>query len=161
MYFCFVLVRNHRCNFRSSQIEFPTWASHLALIHLPLETLLSFSYNVLWWSLKIFLLKTFPNSEKVNSITIVIFDKWIHILYSLSLHGLIFKYNKVLKYLYSRGKVLVYNKIAKLTNFWKISHFSKTGDFLEKVGKSRDFLEKVMTFWKIKKSWFFPADFSS
>ena len=69
--------------------------------------------------------------KKSNSITIVIFDKWIHILYSLSLHGLIFKYNKVLKHLYGRGKVLVYNKMA---NFWKISHFSQNGDFLEKVG---------------------------
>ena len=131
--------------FSLSQIEFPTWASHLALTHLPLETLLSFSYNVLWWSVKICLLKKFPNSEKSNSIAIVIFDKRIHILYRLSLHGLIFKYNKVLKYLYGRGKVLVYNKIAKMAYFWKISHFSKNGDFLAKVGKSQDFLEKVGT----------------
>ena len=107
------------------------------------------------WSLKICLLKKFPNSEKSNSITIVIFDKRIDILYRLSLHGLIFKYNKVLKYLYGRGKVLVYDKMAKMTNFWKISHFSKNGDFLEKVWtfwkklglfrKSRDSIEKVGT----------------
>ena len=125
---CFVLVINHRCIFHSSQIEFSTWASHLVLTYLPLETLLSFSYNVLWWSLKICLPKKFPISEKCNSITIVIFDKWIHIVYSLSLHGLIFKYNKVLKYLYGRRKVLVYNKMAKMANFWKISHFSQSRD---------------------------------
>ena len=57
--------------------------------------------------IKICLFKKFPNSEKSTSITIVIFDKRIHILYRLSLHGLIFKYNKVLKYLYGRGKVFV------------------------------------------------------
>ena len=77
-------------------------------------------------------IKKFPNSEKSNSITIVIFDKRIHILYRiyrLSLHGLMFKYNKVLKYLYGRGKVLVYDKMAKMADFWKISHFSKNGDF--------------------------------
>ena len=106
-------------------------------------------------SLKISLLKKFPNSEKSNSITIVIFDKRIHILYRLSLHGLMFKYNKVLKYLYGRGKVLVYNKMVTMTNFWKLSHFShfsKNGDFLKKsglFGKSRDlpFLASA-TFWK-------------
>ena len=130
--------------------------------------LLFFSYNVLWWSLKICLLKKFPNSEKSNSITIVIFDKPIHILYRLSLHGLIFKYNKVLKYLYGRGKVLVYDKMAKMTNFWKISHFShfsKNGDFWKKSGLAIFslcyFLEKVTTFWKVKKSRFFLADFSA
>ena len=94
----------------------------------------------------------FPNSEKSNSITIVIFDKWIHILYSLSLPGLIFKYNKVLEYLYGRRKVLVYNKMAKMANFWKMSHFSQNGDFLKKVGTCHfshcKFLEKSAIFWK-------------
>ena len=101
------------------------------------------------WSLKICLLKKFPNSEKSNSITIVIFDKRIHILYRLSLHGLMFKYNKVLKYLYGRGKVLVYDKMAKMANFWKISHFShfsKNGDFLKKLGKVGTFWEKSRLF---------------
>ena len=78
-----------------------------------------------------------------------LFDKRIHILWRLSLHGLIFKYNEVLKYLYGRGKVLVYNKMAKMANFWKISHFSRNGDLLEKVGKSRDFpFLAFATFWK-------------
>ena len=71
--------------------------------------------------------------KKSNSITIVIFDKWIYILYSLSLHALIFKYNKVLKHLYGRRKVLVCNKMTKMANFWKISHFNQNGDFLKKV----------------------------
>ena len=45
--------------------------------------------------------------------------------------------NTIMKYLYGRRKVLVYNKMAKMTNFSKIchfSHFSQNGDFFEKVG---------------------------
>ena len=130
----------------------PNWISDMSLTFSPNSSntwnIALFFLQCVRWSLKICLLKKFPNSGKSNSITIVIFDKRIHILYRLSLHGLIFKYNKVLKYLYGRGKVLVSNKMAKMTNFWKISHFShfnKNGDFLKKSGKSREFLEKVGT----------------
>ena len=145
----------------------PNWISDMSLTFSPKS---STTWNIALFFLQCAMMITqnmfaqkFPNSEKSNSITIVIFDKRIHILYRLSLHGLMFKYNKVLKYLYGRGKGLVYDKMAKMTNFWKISHFShfsKNGDFWKKSGvfrKSRDLpflaFQKVATF--SKKSRFF------
>ena len=129
----------------------PNWISDMSLTFSPNSSntwnIALFFLQCVRWSLKICLLKKFPNSEKSNSITIVIFDKRIHSLYRLSLHGLIFKYNKVLKYLYGRGKVLVYDKMAKMTNFWKISHFSKNGDFLKKSWLFRRLFRKSHDFF--------------
>ena len=146
---CFVLVINHRCIFHS-QIEFPTWASHLALTHLTLETLLFFSYNVLD-----------DHSKYVCSKNSLIVKKVIQLLswslinryiFCIDYLCMVWSSNTSFEILYERGKVLVNNKMAKMANFWKMSHFSQNGDFLKKVGTCHfshcNFLEKSAIFWK-------------